>query len=280
MTSVIDHMPSSQPRLRKIRAPAELTSLKPVVSPLNHGSTRWRILMAPQALSADKHRPADIVAQPLIVKYQLANRLRELVTLPLTLKPPCRLPLAFGRSGAYGLDRIGGRTELVRRDVSDGPGLARSVCGMPGSSAQVSGRPHSVAAGCPSLGHRDVAAYPGPGELDRLTRPQILGLSRLKEVKDVLRASRRPEREEMVIRVRERPTAADRHEARVPGPWQDHDRGLAFQDVGLTVRSSLRPAARRDHCALGRPFVRNWLPLFTQCCGQPAGESSNGSWRP
>jgi hypothetical protein len=45
-------------------------------------------------------------------------------------------------------------------------------------------------------------------------------------------------------------------------------------------RSSERPAASRDHWAVGRPSVRNWSPVFAQCCGQPAGESSQVSCRP
>jgi hypothetical protein len=75
--------------------------------------------------SAVKHRPADVVPQPLVVKHELANRLRELVTLPLALDSPCGF--ALRRSSTYGLDRIGGRTELVRGDViriSEGPTAA------------------------------------------------------------------------------------------------------------------------------------------------------------
>src|SRR5712691_9149599 len=90
----------------------------------------WAVL-APSARSAVKHRPADAVPQPLVVKYELANRLRELVALPPALESPCGLALAFRRGGTCGLDRIGGRTEFVRSDVRDGPGLAGSVRGMP-----------------------------------------------------------------------------------------------------------------------------------------------------
>ena len=43
-------------------------------------------------------------------------------------------------------------------------------------------------------------------------------------------------------------------------------------------RSSERPAARRDHWAVGRPLVRS--SRFATVCGQPGGESSHGSWRP
>jgi hypothetical protein len=86
----------------------------------------WR----PDARSAVKHRPADVVPQPLVVKYELANRLRELVTLPLALKSPCGLAPALRRGSTCGLDRVGGRTELVHGDMRDGPGLVGSVGGM------------------------------------------------------------------------------------------------------------------------------------------------------
>src|SRR5215471_9214153 len=137
----------------------------------------WR----PGARSAVKHRPADVVPQPLVVKNKLANRLRELVTLPPALQSPGALALAVRRARTCGPDRIGGRTELVRGDVRDGPGLASSVRGMPCRPAQVSGRAHRMAARRASLGHRDLATYPGAGMLDRLTRPRVLGLSRLEK---------------------------------------------------------------------------------------------------
>src|SRR5579859_1059180 len=172
--------------------------------------------------SAVKHRPADVVPQLLVVKYELANCLRELVALPLAFEPPCGLAPALRRSSACGLDRIGGRTELVRGDVCDGPGLAGRIRGMPWCPAQVSGRAHCVAARRPSLSHCDLATHPGASLLDRLTRPQVLGLSRLEEVKDVLRARCRPQSEQMVIRISEGPTAADRHEARIPDLREDH----------------------------------------------------------
>jgi hypothetical protein len=40
--------------------------------------------------------------------------------LPLALESPCGLAPAFRRGSTCGLDRIGGRTELVRGDVCDG----------------------------------------------------------------------------------------------------------------------------------------------------------------
>src|SRR5262249_44388393 len=169
-----------------------------------------------------KDRPADVVPQPLVVEYEFANRLRELVTLPPALQPPCALALALGRARTRGLDRIGGRAEFVRGDVRDGPGLASSVRGMPCRPTQVPGRGHGMAGRRARLGHRDLAAHPGAGLPDRLTRSQVLRLSRLEEVKDVLRARGRPKSEEPVIGIGKGPTAADRHKTRVCDLREDH----------------------------------------------------------
>jgi len=180
----------------------------------------------PNARSAVEYRPADAVPQPLVVKYELANRLRELVMLPLALESPCGLALALRRGSTCGPDRIGSRTELVRGDVCDGPGLASSVRGMPCCPAQISGRAHRMAARRAGLGHRDLATHPGARVPDRLTWPRVVRLSRLEEVKDVLRARCRPKSQEMVIRISEGSAPADRHEARVPDLREDqaHDR--------------------------------------------------------
>src|ERR1700682_50377 len=171
-------------------------------------------LYAPDALSALEDRPADVVPQPLVVEYELANRFRELVALPPALQAPCALALSFRRGGTCGLDRVGGRTELMRSDVCDDRRLAGSVRGMACRPTQVSGRGHCMAARRASLGHRDLAMHPGAGLLSRLTRSLVLRLSRLEEVKDVLRARCRPQGEELVIRIGEGPTAADRQETR------------------------------------------------------------------
>src|ERR1700730_7332561 len=56
--------------------------------------------------------------------------------------------------------------------------------------------------------------------------------------------------------------------------------GVVAVAAALVPRSSERPAASRDHWAVGRPSVRNCAPVFAQCCGQPAGESSWVSCRP
>jgi hypothetical protein len=114
--------------------------------------------------------------------------LRKLVALPFALAPPCDRGLSFRGSGTWRLDRVGGCTELVRRDVCDGRGLAGSVGGMPCCAAQVSGRGVRVTGRSASLGHRDLPAHPGPDLRDRLTRSRVLGLIRLEEIEDVPRA--------------------------------------------------------------------------------------------
>jgi hypothetical protein len=73
-----------------------------------------------------------------------------------------------------------------------------------------------------SLGHPDLATHPGAGLLNRMARSRVLGPSRLEPVEDMLRARCRPKGEELVIRIGEGPTAADRHEPRVAVFREDH----------------------------------------------------------
>ncbi len=203
-----------------------------------------------------KHRPADVVPQPLVVKHELANRPRELVTLPVALESPCGLALAFWRGSKYSLDRIGGCTEFVRGDVCDGPGLASSVRGIPCCPTQVSGRAHCMTTRRASLHHLDLTTHPGAGVLDRFTWSRVLRLRRFEQVKDVLRARRRPKSEEMVIRIGEGPTATNRHEARVPNLREDHGSALFLL---VSVQPHRAPKAGR---VLNGSAVRAPEPTF------------------
>jgi hypothetical protein len=58
--------------------------------------------------------------------------------------------------------------------------------------------------------------------LDRFTWAWVLRLNRLEQVKDVLRARRRPKSEKIMIRISKGPTAAKRDEARVSDLREDH----------------------------------------------------------
>ncbi len=169
-----------------------------------------------------EHGPADVVPQRLIVEDELANLGGKLVSLPVALESPDRLAVTTGCSSTRGLDRVCGRTEIVCGDVCDACSLPRGMRRVPGSAAQVSGRAHGMAAGRAGLHHPHLPPHPGAGLLDRFTRSGVLGLCRLEEVEDVLRACCRPQRQEVVITVREGPTAADRHQARIPLLRKDH----------------------------------------------------------
>jgi hypothetical protein len=81
--------------------------------------------------SAVEHRPTDLVPQALVVEYEVVDCLWKLVALPQALQTPCAVAVAFGCGSACGLDRIGGRSQLVRSDVRDDRGLTGGVCGMP-----------------------------------------------------------------------------------------------------------------------------------------------------
>jgi hypothetical protein len=90
-------------------------------------SSLWHPL---DAISAVEHRPADVVPQPLVVEDKLANRLWELVALPLAFESPCARAFSFRRGSTRGLDRIGSRTKLVRGDMRHHRRLSGSKCGV------------------------------------------------------------------------------------------------------------------------------------------------------
>jgi hypothetical protein len=116
------------------------------------GTRRWidaHATFPPDVRSAVKRQPAEVISQPLVVKYELANCVRELVALPSALESPCGFGFFARRGSSGGLDRIGGRTELVR----NGRGLASSVGGMSCCPTEVSGRAHYMSAGRTSLHH-------------------------------------------------------------------------------------------------------------------------------
>jgi hypothetical protein len=174
------------------------------------------------ALSTVEDRPADLVAQPLVVEDEFADRIRELFALPTTFEPSGAFGLACGRRRPRSLDRIGCSAQLVCSDMRHHRGLASGECRVTSRSAQHPCRSHGMAARCAGPGHPDLAASPCPDLLDRLTRPRICGPLRLEKVQNVLRARGRPQRQEPVIGIRERPPAADGDEPGVTVFGQDH----------------------------------------------------------
>ena len=176
------------------------------------------------------------------------------------------LTVAFWRGSTCGLDRISGGTEFVRGDVCDGPGLASGVRGMPPCPTQVPGRAHCMAARRTSLHHRDLTTHPGAGVLDRFTWSWVIRLSRLEQVKDVLRARRSPQSEEMVIRISEGPTATNRYKPRVPNLGEDHwlSAPLKYQQRGYpstaTTSSGWTKVNQLPNLPGSRPAAGSGLP--------------------
>src|SRR5438132_5993774 len=125
-------------------------------------------------VSTVKHRPADLVSQPLILQDELANRIWQLFALPTALEPAGALTLAFGSRGPRGLDRVGRSTELVCGDMRHHRRLAGSICGVPSGSAQLSCRSHAMATNRAGLRHPDLASRTCPNLLYRQTRSQDL----------------------------------------------------------------------------------------------------------
>ncbi len=162
-----------------------------------------------------EHRPADLVAEALIVEDELSDLIRELCPLPPAF-PPTRFDLlACGCGRPDRLDRIGGSAEFVGRHVGNGSGLAGSVGGMSSGPAQWSRRAHGPSAGGPGLHHPQLTAGPGTYGFDALTRPPIGWPLRLEKWQHVLGAGRGPQCQEPVVVIGERAAASDRDETRV-----------------------------------------------------------------
>ena len=173
-------------------------------------------------LSAVEHHPADAISQPLIVQDELADRPRQLLTLPSALQPASTFALSFRRSGSHGFDRVGCRTEFVSGDVRHRRRLTGCVCGLASGPAHLSGGRVGRESRRAGLRHRDFAAHPRPSLLDRLAGPRVRRPGRLEEMQNMLRACCRPQGKKPVVRIRERAATADRDEARVTVFGKDH----------------------------------------------------------
>jgi len=116
--------------------------------------------------SAVERRPADVVSQPLIVQDELANRIGQLLALPLALEPASALGLALKGSCTYRLDRVSSSTEFVCGHMPDCSRLTGSVRSMPSGTMEIPSRRIGVAGGCARLPPGDLAAHPLPGQRD------------------------------------------------------------------------------------------------------------------
>jgi hypothetical protein len=146
-------------------------------------------------------------------------------------------------------------------------GLAGSIRGVPSGSAQLSCCSLGMASRIAGSRHIDLAARPCPSLLDRLAGLRVQGLYRLEEVQNVLCARGRPQSQEPMVGVRERPPAADGDEAGIAVFREDHGcthsvasaQRLAFPTAGERQARKRKPPKLRTRLqkrAQSQPFVR------------------------
>jgi hypothetical protein len=175
-----------------------------------------------RAVSAVEHKPAQRVAQPLVVEHEFSDRLGKLGALPLALQAAGRLALVFGRCRSRRPDRVGRGTKLVGRHMGHRRGLAGSVRRMPCCPTQVSCRGVCMAGRRAGLSPRELTPRPGTPELDRPTGTIVLRPCLLEVMQHVLRAVSCPYRETTMIVVLEAAAATHSDEPRIPDLGEDH----------------------------------------------------------
>ena len=173
-------------------------------------------------LLATEHRPADRVAQPLVIEHKFANSHRQPLTLPAALAPTSTIALTLRASSPRCFDRIGGGPEFVGCNMGHRRGLASGMRRVPRSSGQLSGCGIGMACCRACLSHRDFAACPRSSLLHRTAGPRIHGLDRLEERQYVLSAFGRPFSEKPMMRVFQRASATDGDESRIALLGKDH----------------------------------------------------------
>jgi hypothetical protein len=204
-------------------------------------------------VSAVERKPAQRVAQSLVVEHKFSDLVGELGALPLALQAAGRHAVVFRRCRSRRPDRVGRGSELVGRHVAHRSGLAGSVRGMPCCPTQVSGRGVCMAGRRAGFAPRDLTPRPGTPEVDRQTWTVVLRPGLLEVVQDVLRAVSRPHREKTMIVVVEGPASTHGDEPRVPDLGEDHQSAHLALFVGtnwtaargvIVIRSS-DPVSRR-----------------------------------
>jgi len=138
--------------------------------------------------SSIEYEPTDSIAQLLVVEHEIPDFARKFGTLPCALKPTGFFGPTVKRRRTRGFDRVGRSTELVCCDMRHRCRLASSVCGVPGSSAQLSSRSLGMAGRRAGLRHGGPAARPGTSHFDGSPRPVVIRLHFLEEVQHMLRA--------------------------------------------------------------------------------------------
>jgi hypothetical protein len=173
-------------------------------------------------VSAVERKPAQRVAQPLVVEHKFSDLVGELGALPPALQAAGRLALVFRRCRSRRPDRVGRSTQLVGGHMAHRRGLAGGVRSMPCCPTQVSGRGVRMAGPRAGLSPRDLTPRPGTPEVNRPMWTVVLRPCLLEVVQHVLRAVSRPHREKTMIVVLEGPAATHGDESRIADLGEDH----------------------------------------------------------
>jgi hypothetical protein len=170
--------------------------------------------------------PADCVAPGLICEHKCANLRVESIALPVTFDAS-GVGVAWVRC-LRGLDRVGSSAKVVLGHVAYTSSLTSGIGGIPRGPAQGAGRTHRVSTDRPSVHHLHIPTSPRSRRLNRVPRSSIRWLAVLEERQYVLRAVCSPQRQELMIGIRERPAPADRDQARVADLREDHAISVPF----------------------------------------------------
>ena len=176
----------------------------------------------PGRVSELKHRPANGVSQPLVVKNKVPNGVRELVALPLALESSGSLAFSRRHRSTHCLDGVGGRAEFVGSNMGHGCCLSRGKCGVTCGTSQLPRGCIGMTSGTAGFRHRDFAASPCTNQGDGGSWPGIVWSLRFKETKDVLGAGCGPQGNKPVMLISERSTATNGDEAGIANLRQDH----------------------------------------------------------
>jgi hypothetical protein len=172
--------------------------------------------------SAIEHEPAQLVAQPLVVKHEIPDLNGELGTLPLALQAAGVVPLVLSRGRPGRPDGVGRSTELVGRHMAHRRGLTGGVRCLPRGIGHLSGGCVRGEGGRAGLAPCDLTPRPDASKVDRASRTVVLGPRLLEVVEHVLRAVSRPYGEEVMILVLEAAAATHGDEPRIADLGEDH----------------------------------------------------------
>lgn len=162
----------------------------------------------------------------MVLEHQLADPARKLIALPVAFAPTRDGGSCRRRRRACGLDRVGGRPEVVLGNVRHARRLTSGVGRESCRPRTGSGSAHGVAASRPGPHHGGLTPRPSAAGRNGGTGPEVVGCLGLEELQDVLGALGRPQGEEPVMFVREAAAAPDRDKPRITHFWEDHPRLL------------------------------------------------------